>query len=54
MITGATGAERIYDGYPDVMLEMTDHRTFDGRTQMVEFRPRVLDAPSLGSPEPAR
>lgn len=54
VITGATGAERIYDGYPDVMLEMTDHRTFDGRTQMVEYRPRVLDAPSLGSPEPVR
>lgn len=47
VITGATGAERIYDGYPDVMLEMTDHRTFDGGTQMVEYRPRVLDAPPL-------
>lgn len=29
VITGATGAERIYDGYPDVALEMIDHRTFD-------------------------
>ena len=47
VITGATGAERIYDGYPDVMLEMTAHRTFDGGTQMVEYRPRVLDAPPL-------
>jgi dihydrofolate reductase len=42
VITGATGAERIYDGYPDVALEMTDHRTFDGRIQLVEYRPRVL------------
>ena len=29
VITGATGAERIYDGYPDVALEMIDNR-FDG------------------------
>jgi len=47
VITGATGAERIYDGYPDVALEMTDHRTFDGRIQMVEYRPRVLEHPPL-------
>lgn len=48
VITGATGAERIYDGYPDVALEMTDSRTFDGRTQLVEYRPRVLEHPPLG------
>src|SRR5215217_6822606 len=47
VITGATGAERIYDGYPDVALDMIDHRTFDGRTQLVEYRPRVLDSPPL-------
>jgi dihydrofolate reductase len=49
VITGATGAERIYDGYPDVALEMTDSRTFDGRILMVEYRPRVLEHPPLGS-----
>jgi len=47
VITGATGAERIYDGYPDVALEMSDSRTFDGRIQLVEYRPRVLDHPPL-------
>ena len=47
VITGATGAERIYDGYPDVALEMTDHRTFDGSIQLVEYRPRVLEHPPL-------
>lgn len=47
VITGATGAERIYDGYPDVALEMTEHCTFDGSIQMVEYRPRVLDHPPL-------
>jgi dihydrofolate reductase len=49
VITGATGAERIYDGYPDVALEMTDSRTFDGRILMVEYRPRVLEHPPLAS-----
>lgn len=50
VITGATGAERIYDGYPDVALDMTASRTFDGRIQLVEYRPRVLDHPPLGVP----
>ena len=31
VITGATGSERIYDGYPDVALAMTASRTFDER-----------------------
>jgi dihydrofolate reductase len=47
VITGATGSERIYDGYPDVALDMTDSRTFDGRIQLVEYRPRVLEHPPL-------
>ena len=50
VITGATGDERIYDGYPDVALEMTEHRTFDGRIQLVEYKPRVLEHPPLGDP----
>jgi dihydrofolate reductase len=49
VITGATGHERIYDGYPDVTLEMTDHRTFDGRIQLVEYQPRVLEHPPLAT-----
>jgi dihydrofolate reductase len=47
VITGATGAERIYDGYPDVALDMIDSRTFDDRIQLVEHRPRVLERPPL-------
>ena len=43
VITGATGEERIYDGYPDVALEMIEHRTLDGRILMVEYKPRVLE-----------
>ncbi|MBK3623383.1 dihydrofolate reductase family protein [Streptomyces sp. MBT49] len=50
VITGATGEERIYDGYPDVALEMIDHRTFDGRIQLVEYKPRVREHPPLGAP----
>ena len=45
VITGATGRERIYDGYPDVALDMTDSRTFDGRIQLLEYVPSVLDGP---------
>lgn len=44
VITGRTGRERIYDGYPDVSLEMVDSRTFDGRLQLLEYIPTVLDA----------
>lgn len=49
VITGATGAERIYDGYPDVALEMTGSRTFDGRIQLLEYVPTVLDGPPARS-----
>lgn len=45
VITGATGAERIYDGYPDVALEMTSSQTFDGRILMLEYVPTLLDGP---------
>ena len=30
---------------PDILLEMVDHRTFDGRLQLLEYVPEVLDAP---------
>lgn len=45
VITGATGRDRIFDGYPDVALELVDHRTFDGRLQMLEYVPTILDGP---------
>ena len=45
VITGATGKERIFDEYPDVALELVDHRTFDGRLQQLEYVPTVLDGP---------
>jgi dihydrofolate reductase len=45
VITGRTGSERIYDGYPDVALDMVDSRTFDGRLQLLEYVPTVLSGP---------
>lgn len=42
VITGSTGRERIYDGYPDVALEMIGSRVFDGRIQLLEYVPTVL------------
>ena len=45
VITGSTGSERIYDGYPDVGLDMLNSRIFDGRIQLLEYVPRVLDGP---------
>lgn len=45
VITGSTGRERIYDGYPDVMLDMVQSRTFDGRLQLLEYVPTVLTGP---------
>ena len=46
VITGMTGYDRIYDGYPDAALDLIASRTFDGRLQMLEYVPRVLAAPS--------
>jgi dihydrofolate reductase len=45
VITGASGQERIYDGYPDVALEMLRSHTFDGRIQLLEYVPTVLSGP---------
>lgn len=50
VITGSTGQERIYDGYPDVSLEMVDSRIFDGRLQLLEYIPTVLSGPPGSSP----
>jgi dihydrofolate reductase len=45
VITGTTGRDRIYDGYPDVGLEMVATRTFDGKIQLLEYVPTVLASP---------
>jgi dihydrofolate reductase len=45
VITGKTGRDHIYDGYPDVALDMVASRTFDGRLQLLEYVPTVLTGP---------
>jgi dihydrofolate reductase len=45
VVTGVTGLERIYDGYPDLALDLVESRTFDGRIQLLEHTPTVLDGP---------
>jgi len=45
VITGSSGRERIYDGYPDVALDMTGSRVFDGRIQLLEYIPTILAGP---------
>jgi dihydrofolate reductase len=45
VITGKTGSERIYDDYPDVALQLVEHRNFDGRLQLLEYLPTVLAGP---------
>jgi dihydrofolate reductase len=45
VITGSSGRERIYDGYPDVALDMIRSRIFGGRIQLLEYVPTVLTGP---------
>jgi dihydrofolate reductase len=50
VITGSSGRDRIYDGYPDVALEMISSRTFDGRIQLLAYVPTILTGP----PDPTK
>ena len=45
VITASSGKDQIYDGYPDVSLDMVSSRVFDGRLQLLEYIPTVLAAP---------
>jgi dihydrofolate reductase len=50
VITGTTGHDRIYDGYPDVALDLTSSRTFDDSLQLLEYVPEVLTGPPGAEP----
>ncbi|MET8798017.1 dihydrofolate reductase family protein [Nocardia sp. NPDC004568] len=53
-ITGSAGRERIFDGYPDLALDLITSRTFDGCLQLLEYAPRVIDGPPKNTaPNPA-
>ena len=45
VVNGATGQDRIYDGYPDLRLDLAESRTFEGGLQLLEYVPTVLDGP---------
>jgi dihydrofolate reductase len=45
VVTGATGQDRIYDGYPDLRLDLVESRAFEGGLQVLEDVPTVLDGP---------
>ena len=45
VVNGVSGREPFYAGWPDVALETVEHRTFDGRLQMMTYVPTVLDGP---------
>ena len=47
VITGATGMQRLFEGYPDLTLDLVDARMFDGRLQLLEYVPTVLEKPPL-------
>ncbi len=49
VVTGATGRDRIYDGYPDVRLDLVESHTFEGGLQLLEYVPTVLDGPPGGT-----
>lgn len=46
VVTGATGRQPIFDGYPDLSLKLIESRTFDGNIQLLEYIPTVLDGPA--------
>jgi dihydrofolate reductase len=48
VVTGVTGRERVYDDWPDVGLDLIESRTFDGRSQLLDYRPRLLAGPIAG------
>ena len=50
VISGSSGQDRIYDGYPDGALDMVNSRTFDGGIQLLENVPRVLAGPPGTNP----
>jgi len=45
VVTGKTGRDPVYEGWPDVALELVESRTFDGRSQLLVYLPTVLDGP---------
>lgn len=45
VVNGMTGKDRLFDDYPDLALELVEHRTFDKGLQLLEYEPEVLKGP---------
>ena len=41
VVTGESGLEPIFAGWPDLDLDLVTARTFDGRTQLLEYAPAL-------------
>jgi dihydrofolate reductase len=41
VVTGKTGVDRIFEGAPDLDLELIESRTYDGNTQELIYRPTL-------------
>ena len=54
VVTGASGRDPFYVGWPDVALDTVDHRTFDGRLQLMEYIPRILESAPVLTTVPGR
>jgi hypothetical protein len=44
----------LYDGYPDVSLDLVRNRIFDGRLQLLDYIPTVLAGPPGASEDDTR
>jgi dihydrofolate reductase len=50
VVNGESGYSRIYDDWPDVLLDDVVTKTFDGRLQLFEGTPRIVDGPPPAGP----
>ncbi len=41
VVTGQTGLDPIFAEWPDLDLELVTSRTFDGRTQLLQYVPTL-------------
>ena len=51
VITGSTGRSGSTTATPMSRLEMVNSRTFDGRIQLLEYVPTILDGPPATTTE---
>jgi dihydrofolate reductase len=45
LVTGVSGRDQMYEGWPDVELDLIGSRTLDGRLTLFEYAPKLLSGP---------